>query len=140
MSSYISLADAQTFFDDELETTYWDRASNATRTKALETATKMMDSLNFKDIYIFTDKTDVTIPDDFKIANALIAQALLQGIDPEEEIDKLKLEGENIQGVNKSYKETIQEHTIEGIVSARAWRLLKPYLKDGKSISFERIS
>lgn len=148
MSSYATIAEAQTYFDRVVNTRPWDCASATERTKALAQATDIIDRLNFLGVKTddaqvnqFPRKDDILIPDDIKNASAAIALALLDGVDPEMEFENLHLKSQGYGAVRGSYDQNPpMPHTVAGIPSVTAWRFLKPYLRDPKMIDIFRIS
>lgn len=90
----------------------------------------------------FPRGTDTNVPDEIKMACWEIAYALLDGIDPDLEMENLAVTGQTIAGVRSTYdRNNVQvEHIANGIPSAKAWRLLKPFLRDASAIRLSRIS
>jgi len=147
MSVYVSIADANTFFGNRLDSTYWDESTNARKTKALLMATKAIDNLNYLGSPTsstqenqFPRNDDSDIPQAIKDACCLIASKLLEGIDPELEYENMRMISQGYANVRSTYDSTIiPEHTIHGIVSVEAWRLIKPYLRSGKEFRIDRV-
>lgn len=150
MDTYITLADAQTFIDAYvLDTDAWDCATDdAEREKALRAATRIIDRLRFaghkasdsQDLQ-FPRGTDTAIPRDIEEACVYIAIELLDGVDLDIEFSNLQVDKQNFGGAQTSYsRPTVQAHIVAGIPSIKAWRLLKPYLRDPRRITILRKS
>ena len=168
-SHYGSLANAVTYFGTRLHTSAWDDASNTDRTKALYMATRYIDRLNYKGqkaaVYAliladaeataaeirvaeasqeleFPRDTDTTIPVDIETACYEIVLALLDGVDPDTELENLGVSTYSYAGVRTAYNRDQQpiEHLIHGIPSALAWRYLKPFLRDGRDYALVRVN
>jgi hypothetical protein len=124
----VTIEEAQEFLDGELGVTYWDLASDADRTKALTMASRLINNLSLKAEYI-------TAPsDDLKNACTILAVKLL-GIGE----DKTDLSSEKYGGMSTVYdRKLYDEMEATGIVSKRAWTLIKPYLNDNQTIVTER--
>lgn len=159
MTSYITLQEAQDYFDCKVETKFWDLADDTTRQKALNQATKIIDALNFvgmkvddsqehefpRQYMVPTENTDgvlvtETLPQGVKDACAEIALSLLGGIDPESEYRDLRTVSQGFGQVrSQQSSEIIPEHIPAGVPSYTAWRLLKPYLCDSQSVTLKRV-
>jgi hypothetical protein len=168
---YGSIVGATAYFLTRLHSDAWDNESAANQTKALYTATRIIDRLNFKGYkhatYLvvvaagdedplaadmraaelsqeleFPRDSDTTVPADINIACYEIALALLDGIDPDIELENLGTTGQGYGGVRTSYNRDQQpiEHILHGVPSAMAWRILKPFLRDGRSVTTVRVN
>lgn len=151
MTAYISVEDAQDYFDERLNTSAWDDHSvsgDNSQEKALKQATRIINRLNF-----IGDKTDsaqenqfprggdTEIPSDIEIACCEIAIALLDGVDPEIELENLNMKTSAYGQTKVDYDRTNPaEHIIAGVPSATAWRYLKPYLRDSRLVAVTRVS
>ncbi|MEN6367698.1 MAG: DnaT-like ssDNA-binding protein [Thermoguttaceae bacterium] len=143
------LAEAGEYFSHRLYATAWESANDAEKEKALIAARYLIDSLNFKG-----DKTDVAqalefprggdmeAPEAIRIAGYEIAYALLDGKDPELELENLAVQAMGYGAVKTSYERTGLpiEHIINMVPSSAAWRLLKPFLRDSDAIKLSRLS
>jgi hypothetical protein len=67
---------------------------------------------------------------------------LLDGVDPDIELENLGVQAQGFAGVRTVYNRDQQpiEHLIHGIPSALAWRILKPFLRDGRQMYLDRSS
>jgi len=143
--SYVTVVDAQLYFDKRLNTAAWDTSDE--QLKALENATLIIDRLAFKGSRTeesqdneFPRDGDTTVPTEIQYATAEIALALLDGVDPEIEYSNLNMLSQSYSNVRSSYDRSIpQPHILAGIPSAAAWRLLLPYLVTADTISLYRI-
>lgn len=124
----VTIEEAQEFLDGELGATYWDLASDSDRQKALTMASRLINNLSLKAAYIDNPS------DDLKNACIILAVKLL-GMGE----DKSDLSSEKYGGMSTVYdRKLYDEMEATGIVSKRAWTLIKPYLNDEKSIVTER--
>lgn len=148
MSAYLTIAEAQAYFDKRLSTDAWDDANAVDRQKALEQATRIIDRLNYiGDRHVDTQDnefprgTDTVVPTDIKYATAEIALALLDGVDAEVEYENLNMTAYKYGPVQATFERThVSEATLVGIPSMIAWRYLIPYLRDPNSVKLNRVS
>lgn len=147
MSNYVTLVEAQTYFDGRLGTDAWDSATDIDRTKALTMATKAINTLNFQgektdpvQTNQFPRDGDTVVPQEIKDATCEVALALLDGKTVEEEYERNRISSERYSTVGVTYNGAIpQEYIINGIMSITAWMLLKPFMRDPRSIDIIRI-
>ena len=171
-SMYGSISEANAYFLTRLHSDAWENASANNQTKALYTATRIIDRLNYKGykhavFLILEDATDYNpvsqetrraaeasqelefprdgdtlVPEDIKIACFEIAYALLDGVDPDLELENLGVTNQGYGGVKTAYNRDQQpiEHILHGIPSAMAWRILKPFLRDGRAVTTVRVN
>ncbi len=166
---YGTLNEANTYFSSRLHSTVWFNDSSSNRTKALYKATTIVDALNYKGrkatVYTVLDDDpdatqvairaaeasqelefprdmDTTVPTQIEYATYEIAFALLDGIDPDMELDGLAVTAQQYAGVKTNYDRKIQQvaHIVNGVPSATAWRILRPFLRDSFGIKLSRIS
>ena len=179
MAAYVSVAEAQAYFDERLHETAWSQASGTERTKSLLAATRIINTLNYKgyknSVYLafqadtelclkfqqgdatalatvraaeaaqaneFPRGADTTVPENIQVACYEIAYALLDGVDPDLELENLTVNNHGIGNVRASFNRNQDplEHVTNGVPSATAWRLLKPFLRDDNHIRFVRVS
>lgn len=165
MAAYATLAEADVYFETRLFSQLWANAPSQDRTAALLKATQDIDRLNFagmkhtawevaqtttdEDAILeasalqalqFPRGSDEVVPDDIKIACYEIAFNLLDGKDSELEYEDLPTVSQGYSSVRRTYNRSFtQEHLQHGIVSLLAWRLLKPYLRDGRGVKLCRV-
>jgi hypothetical protein len=169
---YGSIVKANAYFLTRLHSEPWDNASASDQTKALYTATRLMDKLNYKGYkhttYVvleaaadyddvtqaqrqaaeiaqpleFPRGADTVVPEDIETACFEIAAMLLDGVDPDIELENLGVTTQGYGGVKTAYNRDQQpiEHLLHGIPNAMAWRILKPFLRDGRAVITARVN
>jgi hypothetical protein len=148
MTPYISISDASTYFATKLNTSSWDNASNANRGKALSDASIRINRLNFAgdrnsevQELAFPRNGLLVIPTAIQCACAELALALLDGVNPDIEVQNLRMASQQMASVRSTYDTSIQpENAVAGIPSHEAWIYLKPYLSDSRSVIVHRAS
>lgn len=90
----------------------------------------------------FPRGANTEVPQDIKDASMEIAEALLAGIDPELELEKLSAFTQKMEGasVSSDRRYIPVEHLINLIPSAVAWSWIKPFLVDDDAIKITRIT
>lgn len=166
---YGTVQEATEYFALRLHERAWTKAKPADRPKALWAATQIIDALNFKGmkstvwelLYDYPNATDEEIreaevdqalefprgedeevPETIRWACYEIAHALLDGKDPELELENLGITSQGYSSVRTTYNrnQVPIEHIINGIPSPQAWRWLKPFLRDDDAIKLARVS
>lgn len=179
MAAYVTIQEAQAYFDDKLHETAWTLASAADQRKSLIAATKIINTLRYKGyknvVYAYllanpdtaTDAdegdsdalaaireveatqenefprgADTETPEVIQWACCEIAYALLDGVDPELELENIGIQDMGIGSVRSSFSRAHDplEHLIAGVPSPTAWKWLKPFLRDNDQIRIMRIS
>jgi len=169
MSTYASVVEAQAYFDERLNENAWTDASPQDKGKSLVAATRIIDRLNFKgckttvyDLVTanaeatqeeinaasaaqelqFPRDTDTDIPIEIKYACYEIAYALLDGIDPDLELENLAIISHGYAAVRTTYSRSHNppEHLNAGVPSATAWRFLRPFLREPGGIILSRVN
>ncbi len=169
VNHYGDVTEADGYFSNRLHEHAWTNTSAADRPKALWAATLIIDALNFKgmknSVYTllqanpsssdgdiraaevlqpleFPRGADTDVPEAIRMACYEIAHALLDGKDPELELENLGIVSQGFGSVRTTYNRTQIpiEHIINGIPSSQAWRLLKPFLRDDEAIKLSRVS
>lgn len=147
---------ADDYFENErVITDAWDEATDVQKGKALLEATRRIDRLRFAGIKLDSSQElewprnsfgfdfpagGIFIPDDILKANCELAYSLLDGVEPEIEIDNTRRKLHVYSGVRSLMDTSIPaEAVVAGIPSHMAWSYLKPYLADPKSISTKRV-
>jgi hypothetical protein len=84
---------------------------------------------------------DVDIPDQIKLACWEIAHALLDGVDPDLDVENLGVSSQGVASVRTTYarSQSLVEHLMHGIPSATAWRYIKPFLRDADEVKLSRV-
>ncbi len=168
MTAYVTLVEADIYFTQRLHETAWSQATGADKPKSLDAATSIIDSLSYKgakravcallesnpDATLaekraasetqeneFPRGTDTITPDAIKTATYEIAYALLDGVDPELELENMSINDHGIGSVRASYNrdQTPLEYFMNGIPSAAAWKYLKPFLRDDNHLRMVRV-
>ena len=90
----------------------------------------------------FPRGADILIPEDIRIAQYELAHSLLDNKDPDMELELLAVTSATYGGVKTMYQrdQLPLEHLINLIPNVVAWRLLRPYLRDGGAIKLSRVS
>jgi hypothetical protein len=90
----------------------------------------------------FPRGSDTEVPEAIRRACYEIAFSLLDGKDPELELENLSVSSQGYSSVRTTYNrnQVPLEHIINGVPSAEAWRLLRPFLRDGDHIKLSRKS
>lgn len=167
-TNYGTLGEALEYFSYRLHSDAWDDATLSNKQKALIAATRIIDTLNFKGTkatvhtlldgnpdsteaeirvaeaeqdHEFPRGADTTVPSAIEQACYEIAFALLDGRDPDMELEALAISSQGIESVRTTYSrnQVPQIHLINGVPSHAAWRLLQPFLRDDDSIKLVRV-
>lgn len=90
----------------------------------------------------FPRGADETVPEAIRRACYEIAHTLLDGKDPELELENLGIVSQGYASVRTTFSRTHVpvEHIVNGVPSAMAWRLLLPFLRDDDAIRVSRVS
>lgn len=158
---YGSLVEANRYFDNRLRSQYWTEACTDDKKRALVEATNIIDSLNYagmkadsEQLHQFPRATtpanfpnpiasvvDVTVPKDIDMACYEIAIQLLSGVDPDLEIENLANHSQGFSTARTTYERAfVLDHIAAGVPSAKAWRLLKAYLRDPRNVVLSRVN
>lgn len=165
---YGSRIEADEYFLSRLHETAWSAATTPDQDKALIAASRGINKLAFKGnkatvhALLLADPAatceeiraaeaaqelefprgdDTTIPEDIRIAQYEEAYSLLNGEDPELEYEALQINSQKIESVQTGFdrKTAPSEHLINGFSSLAAWRRLKPFLRDSRSLKLLRV-
>lgn len=90
----------------------------------------------------FPRGTDTEVPDTILCACFEIAHSLLDGKNPEIELENLGVISQGYASVRTTYSRSQVpiEHLINYVPNALAWRWLKPYLRDEDAIILRRVN
>lgn len=153
ITAYITVEQANNYFQTRLGTDAWDNAILTDQVKALAQSTRMIDRLNFIGIKASITQTFQwpriigprrigsvgvvgPIPTDIEMAVAELALNLLDGIDADLEDELLGSQSDAYATVRvTSDSKLARDHIKAGIISMTAWRLLLPWLQDPRSIT-----
>lgn len=148
MTPYLSVANAQLYFNERLHTDAWDDASDADKLKALIMATRAIDKLNFigekadpdQDLQ-FPRGDDVNVPIAIQEAICELAMRFLDDIDADMEIENVRIQENSISSINNTYDaRVVADYVLAGIPSPTAWQLLAPYLRDSREMNITRAT
>jgi len=166
--AYATIQQAESYFNDRLHETAWSQASATEKPKALLAATRIIDSLSFKGYKhtvweILQDDPDSTsdeiqaaeasqelefprgadtiVPERILWACYEIAYALLDGVDPDIELENMSIRNHGIGSVRTSFARDQEplEHFMNGVPSATAWKYLRPFLRDDDHVRLMRV-
>ena len=86
--------------------------------------------------------SDTTVPTAIVQACYEIAYSLLDGRDPELELEALGITQQAYGPIQTSFNrnQVPLEHLINGVPNALAWRLLRPFLRSSDQIKLTRIA
>lgn len=168
-SYYGTLTEANEYFDNRLHESAWYGATPSDRPKALIAAARIINTLNYKGykaaVYTllegnedatsaeireaeasqpmeFPRGADTEVPEDIRLAQYELAHSLLDGVDPDLELQNLGIVSQGYESVRTTYarNQVPIEHIVNGVPSAQAWRWLRPYLRDEDAIILARVS
>lgn len=166
---YGSVAEAAEYFAMRLHEYAWSQSKPGDRPKALWAATQIIDTLNYKGVkhtvhellrghpnatgeeiqeaetaqpLEFPRGTDMEVPEAIRRACYEIAHSLLDGKDPELELENLGIVSQGYESVRTTYSRSHVpiEHIINGVPNALAWRLLRPFLRDDEAVKLSRVA
>jgi hypothetical protein len=85
---------------------------------------------------------DTVVPETIDRVCYEIAYALLDGKDPDLELENLGISSQTYGEVSTTYSrgQTLIEHIVNCVPSAQAWNWLKPFLRDGDMLALLRVS
>lgn len=168
-AAYATVSEADEFFQYKLHEVAWSNSLQNNREPALIEASRIIDSLNYKgmkhtvyELFQTTESPtdaecaaaaqaqdlefprgpDTTVPTMIQWACFEIAYALLDGVDPQIELENMSMTNHGIGSVRSSYNRNQEplEHFMNGVPSATAWKYLRPFLRDDKGLRLDRIS
>jgi len=145
---YASVVEGDEYFEERLFADVWEDATDADKLKALKMATRSIDRLNFKGAKASSTQSlqfprgeDTAVPQPIKDACCEEAFALLDGVQPDMEIENLGIVAEGFSSARTTYaKDVVLPHKVAGIASPISWRLLLPFLRSISTISLDRVS
>lgn len=145
---YGTVLGADTYFNQRLNSDAWTAATNSEKVASLVEATRLIDRLNYRgnktsstQYLEFPRDDDTVVPDPIIYGTYELAIKLLEQFDPDIEAESLRAIDQTYAGVKQSYNPNVfPEWTMAGIISARAWRLIRPYLRDPYLLTLNRES
>ena len=148
MNAYVTLEEAQEYFDERLNVDPWEYSDDESRAKALKMGTRAIDKLNF-----IGEKTDESqelqfprggsteVPTAIKDACCELALVFLDDVDTGMEINDIRIMQHHFADVKNTYNgDYAPDYVMAGIPSAVAWQLLLPYLRDSRSALIRRAN
>ena len=90
----------------------------------------------------FPRGADTVVPDAIRQAEYELAYSLLDGIDPQMELENLSVTAQGYAEVRTHYERNMVpiEHLINLVPNPLAWSLLKPFLRDDQAVRLSRVS
>lgn len=146
--AYVTVQEADDYFASKLDRSIWEIANEDQKQHSINQASEILEELNYAGDKAEDDQPlefprgiDTIIPKNMKKACCLIAYALLDGRDPEIEIELIGQTQSSVGNIRGRYDRTfIQEATVYGVPSYQAWRLIKPFLRDSNQVTLNRVS
>jgi hypothetical protein len=90
----------------------------------------------------FPRGADTAVPEPIRIAQYELALSLLDGVDPQMELENLAVTAQGHAEVRTHYERNMVpiEHLINLVPNSLAWSLLKPFLRDDQALRLSRVS
>jgi hypothetical protein len=169
-ASYATVEYAEDYFKFRLNSDAWNEAETDDKCKALVTATRCIDRLNFAGLRTydynrllpiefripiprelapsplpgqtleFPRNGDTTIPQDIMDATCEQALALLDGFDPELEMQGLGTLSQRFASAGTTFDPAQARMAIRHGLTFKAWNLLFPYLGDPAEVVTKRVN
>ena len=148
VTPYLSIAEAQVYFNQRLSVECWDDASVADKNAALAQATIAIDNINFRGLKTsstqerqFPRDADTEVPQDVLGAVCEEVLTLLEYIDSRKEFENLSLVSLGYANVKSTYdRSSLPLHVLAGLTSSTAYIKLKPYIRSGQNLDVYRVS
>lgn len=146
---YGSVVGANRYWSEQLSGQKWSTYTLDLKQRALITATKILDDLNFagsktdEDQPLEWPRFDQTdVPQAIQEASYELAFALVKGIDPQKEYDEAFVKLRYFGKIRVDYEHggLVPEYLVAGIPSLVTWNKLKPYLSRDISLKLRRES
>jgi hypothetical protein len=145
---YGTWEDAHNYFYMHPKFDCWDDIDRQNQIRFLVQATRIVDRLNFvgqkadedQDLQ-FPRTGGTSVPIQIMQATYEIALRLIEGYDPDMEVDNLQKKSQGYAGTKTDYDRSyVPDYIKAGVPSSTAWNLLLPYLRDPHSILLLRGS
>jgi hypothetical protein len=90
----------------------------------------------------FPRGADTAVPEAIRIAQYELGLSLLDGVDPQLELENLSVTAQGHAEVRTHYDRGMVpiEHLINLVPNSLAWSLLKPFLRDDQAVRLSRVS
>lgn len=135
---YTTLEEADTYFQAVLRKDAWLDSNDEDRTTALLQAEGIVKNLAVP-LFEELETYNYTVPIDVKGAVAEIALRLLEGVDPEEELDAVQASRLTFDKVSRSNKAMeIPLHILAGVPSYKAFTVLQQYIPNPTTVRLFR--
>ena len=146
--NYLTIAEAQTYFDTRLNTEAWDEANATDRNKALAMSTRIINQFNYLGSKTVDSQTnqfprggETEVQQEILDACAEIAFNLLDGVEPDLELENVGVVHQGVSSAKTTYDRSfVAEHLANGVPSATAWQMMKPFMVDVNSVSISRVN
>ena len=145
--TYVTLAEAETFFNNRLIDSAWDDATNDNRSKALNMSASALNRLNYAgkrnsltQVHPFPRDDDSVIPQIMQDACCLVAAKFLDDFTIDQLRDEARFKIQGYSTVKTTYKDGDLPHYMSGIPSAEAWDMIQPFLRQVDTIQLNRSS
>lgn len=144
---YVTVEDANTFFNSRLNTYPWDNATDPERLKALKMATRRIDRLQYLGVKLdpeqpleFPRDFQTSVPEDVEMACCLAALAFLDGVDTDIEDHNLSTVTQAFSTARTTYDPAVRrDYLRNGIPTSEVWHLLLPYLEDPLVVQISKV-
>ena len=145
---YGTILGGDAYFQDRLKRSSWEDSTNADKRRALMQATHAIERLNFQgdknsatQTLQFPRGSDTTIPVEIDYATYELAYQLLDGVDPDSEIDRMRVQSNKYADIETEYNFSggVPIYVMAGIPSFQAWAFLTPYLRDHSKVLIMRV-
>ena len=164
--TYVTVEEADDYLAQKPTASRWLAAPPASKSAAIRQATQIINRLNFaglktatyhaaqqgpsksecravdaQQVLAFPRNGDTSIPDDIKAACCESAFALINGIDPDQELWSLATVSESVGplAIRSTYDRLrAAEWVLAGVPSPTAWQMLRPYMRDPQALSLSR--
>lgn len=144
---YISISDADAYFEKKFNYQLWAGSNFTTKTRALSEASLLLDNFNYSGTkteesqeHEFPRNSETEIPEKMQWACAEIAYSILGGYNVDEAIAQLSVVSQGFASVRATYaRDRVPEHLRYGIPSILAWGYIRPYLQPADTIKVNKV-
>jgi len=145
---YVTQIEVDTYVQTKLDSAPWDDSDLTDRGKAISESTRILSNLNWAgDKTVATQELefprggDTQIPQNIKDACSEIVLALLDGVNPENEVNSQRVMAHGYSSVKTTYNpDLVSDHYMAGVPSYLAWQKLLPFLRDPGEVTLSRVS
>ena len=147
LTSYVTLSEANAYFNNRLVINPWNDASDDNKSKALNMAAAALNRLNYagevndsEQVHQFPRDDDTAIPQPMKDACCLCAAVFLDDVTVDDLREEARFQFQAYGTVKQTYKDGNLPHFMAGIPSAEAWDLIQPFLRQNGNVQLNRVS